>query len=454
MFFDIVIVGGGPAGVITATTAKSVYPDKTVCVIKHIGDGVIPCAIPYMMNTLDDPSKNVMPDTPLEKAGVSVFVDQALELKPEDKKLHLISGKEVSYDKLVLATGAQPVMPPIPGVEKSGVFTIRKSLADMRNLREMARQAKSLVIIGGGFIGVEFADELAQNNDLKIHLVEMLPSLLGTAFDDEFCDDIQSILTKNGVNVLTNSAVKSIEGKDRVEEVVLVDGKRLEADLVLLSAGAKPANEMAARAGLKLTDNGSIWVDEYMRSSRADVFSVGDCAVKRDFFTRREVPVWLASTATAEARIAGTNLYKIRVLRQIQGTISAFSTQIGDVAFGSAGLTRNYCEKEGFCCVSATAEAPDRHPGMLPGARSMRVKLTFSARSGILLGGQVSGGSSVGELINVIALAIQKKMTVREMDMMQIATHPLLTSAPTVHPLIIAAHQVLAKFREIAPAVY
>ena len=150
-------------------------------------------------------------------------------------------------------------------------------------------------------------------------------------------------------------------------------------------------------------------MDDYMRTSAEGVFAVGDCALKRDFFTRRAVPVWLASTATAEARVAGINIYGIRVIRQIQGTIAAFSTKIGNRSFASAGMTCRACEKEGFRYLSATSTAPDRHPGTLPGASALKLKLVFSDRSGILLGGQISGGSSVGELINVIALGIQKR---------------------------------------------
>ncbi len=155
----------------------------------------------------------------------------------------------------------------------------------------------------------------------------------------------------------------------------------------------------------------------------------------------------VASTATAEARIAGTKIYGIRVLRKIQGTIAAFSTRIGNVSFASAGFTARVCEQEKFCWISATATAPDRHPGTLSGSSELRVKLIFADRSGVILGAQVSGGPSVGELINAVALAIQKKVTVRKLDMMQIATHPLFTSAPTVQPLVNAAHQALAKLR-------
>ena len=142
--------------------------------------------------------------------------------------------------------------------------------------------------------------------------------------------------------------------------------------------------------------------------------------------------------------MAGTNLYGIRVVRQIQGTVAAFSTCINGKAFASAGMTCRTCESEGFRYVTATSQAPDRHPGVLPGAAILTVKLIFADRSGLMLGGQVSGGPSAGELINIIALAIQKKVTVRELDMMQIATHPLLGPAPTVHPLINAAHLALS----------
>ncbi len=447
MNVNVIVVGGGPAGVITALTAKSVYPDKSVCVIKEIGDGVIPCSIPYMMQTLSDPKQNIAGNMPLEKAGIEVKTAKVVSFDGRKHTVTLGDGDVLGYEKLVLATGTEVVMPPIRGVDLDGVYTIRKSLSAMTALREKVHAAGNVVIIGGGFIGAEFADELSRIENVNVHLVESMPRLLYTAFDDEFCDVVSEILSKQGVSLHLNSRVASIDGDKGVKSVTLDSGEQLPADLVLVSIGARPSNMLAKKAGLLIAENSSIWVDDYMRTSVEDVFAVGDCALKRDFFTRKAAPVWLASTATAEARNAGTNIYGIRVLHQIQGTVAAFSTQIGGFSLASAGMTSRACEKEGFRVVSATAEAPDRHPGMLPGASIMKVKLFFSDRSGIILGGQVSGGPSVGELINVIALAIQKKVTVREMDMMQIATHPLLTSAPTVHPLINAAHQALAKLR-------
>ena len=449
MNLNVIVIGGGPAGIITALTAKSVYPDKSVCLIKDIGDGVIPCAIPYMVHTLKDPNQNAMGNTPLDKAGVDVIVGKVISFNPEAHSVTLASAQVLYYERLVLATGTEPVLPPISGIEKEGVFTIRKSLSAMVELREKVHEAKSVVIIGGGFIGAEFADELSHGPKTNVHLIEIMPKILVAAFDDEFCDEVANMLGSKGIHIHCENRVVSIDGNSQVESVTLENGGKIQADMVLVSIGAKPASDLAQKAGLRIVENGSIWVDEYMRTDAEDVFAVGDCAVKRDFFTRKAAPVWLASTATAEARNAGTNIYGIRVLHQIQGTISAFSTKIGGVSFASAGLTCRACQKEGFRYVTATAVAPDRHPGMLPGASELKVKLIFADRSGIILGGQVSGGPSVGELINMIALAIQKKVTVRELDMLQIATHPLLTSAPTVHPLIMSAHQALAKLRAV-----
>jgi NADPH-dependent 2,4-dienoyl-CoA reductase/sulfur reductase-like enzyme len=275
----------------------------------------------------------------------------------------------------------------------------------------------------------------------------MMPKLMMAAFDDEFCDRIESELSKSGVILHAGKRALSIDGGTDVASVTLDDGEKIPADLVLIGIGGKPDTALARSAGLRVTSRGSIWVDSYMRTSVDNVFAVGDCALKRDFFTRHEVPIQLASTATTEARIAGTNIYGIRVLRQIQGTIAAFSTRIGNVSYASAGFTARVCGNEKFRWISATATAPDRHPGTLAGSSELTVKLIFADRSGIILGAQMSGGSSVGELINTVALAIQEKVTVRELDMMQIAIHPLLTSAPTVHPLINAAHQALAELR-------
>ncbi len=255
MEFNVVIIGGGPAGIITALTAKSVNPEKSVCVIKEIGDGVIPCAIPYMMNTLADPKQNAMGDLPLNNAGIQVVVGKAVALDKAAHTVALESGESLSYERLVLATGTEAVMPPIAGVNKKGVFIIQKSMSAMTALREEVGKAKNIVIIGGGFIGAEFADELSKIPGKEIHVIEIMPKLLYAAFDDEFCDEVYQVLDSAAVRVHLSSGVVSIDGQEKAASVALEGGESIPADMVLVSIGARPSIDLAKTAGLRITDN-------------------------------------------------------------------------------------------------------------------------------------------------------------------------------------------------------
>ena len=274
MDVNVIIVGGGPADIITALTAKSIYPEKSVFLIKDIGDSVIPCAIPYMMHTLNDPKQNEMGNLPLEKAGIDILVGKVVSLDISKRAVTMESGQIHSYERLVLATGTKSVIPPIPGAEKEGVYTIKKSMSAMTMLREKVHKAKQVVIIGGGFIGAEFADELSRVSGLDVHLIEIMPKLLYTAFDDEFCNEVSQALGSTGVNLHTSKRVVSINGNSRVESVTLEGGETISADMVLISIGAKPSIDLAEEAGLRITDNGSIWVDDYMQTDADGIFAV------------------------------------------------------------------------------------------------------------------------------------------------------------------------------------
>ncbi|MBU0574019.1 MAG: FAD-dependent oxidoreductase, partial [Candidatus Margulisbacteria bacterium] len=298
---------------------------------------------------------------------------------------------------------------------------------------------KNVLIIGGGFIGVEFADELAGVKGLNVSLVEFLPDLLMNSFDPEFGKMVEEKLSARGVNLLLGKKVEEIIGKDSVEGVLLSGGEKVPVDLIVLGIGASPSVELAKKAGLEMVKGKSIWVDEYMRTSDSDIFAVGDCAAKKDFFTRKSLPVMLASTATAEARVAGSNLYKLQVIRENKGTIAIYSTYVDGLVLGSAGLTEASAKREGFDIAVGKAEAPDKHPASMPGAKLIKVKLIFSKQSGILMGGQVAGGCSAGEMINIIGLAIQKRVLVTELETLQMATHPYLTAPPTTYPIVLAA---------------
>jgi NADH oxidase (H2O2-forming) len=248
-----------------------------------------------------------------------------------------------------------------------------------------------------------------------------------------------------GVKLYTGHKVTQITGDGQVKGVKLDDQTEVPADLVIISIGAKPNVKLAEDAGLTIGYSGAIWVDEYLRTTEPDIFAVGDCAEKKDFFTRKVAPVMLASTACAEARIAGANLYQLRVVRDNRGTLATFSTRLGGTTLAAAGLTESRAKEEGFKFVVGSAKTVNRHPGSLPDAKPIQVKLIFSENSLTLLGGQVAGAQESGEVINLIALALQNRMTATQLETLQVATHPLRTSAPTVYPLVTATMQAIAQ---------
>ncbi|MGC8842334.1 MAG: FAD-dependent oxidoreductase [bacterium] len=442
---DVLIVGAGPAGLVCALTARRSYPDKKVVVVKKVQNSCVPCGIPYMFHSLKNPRDNYLSMEALEKNQVEVIIDEVVNIDRASKIVATKSGEEICYEKLVLAMGSLPIMPRIPGIEKKGIFPIHKDLDYLVNCVEEVKKAKSVLIVGGGFIGVEIADELSKVDGLSVYLIELFPHLLANSFDPEFSELVEEKLRNNGVELLLNTKVIEFVGNEKVEGAKLDNGQTLKVDAVILAVGAIPNTKIATDSGLDLGRGKGIWVDEYMRTSDPDVFAIGDCAGKRDFFTRKDCAVMLASTATAEARIAGANLYRLKVIRENKGTIAIYSTYVDGLVLGSAGLTEISAQKEGFDIVVGNAQAVDKHPGTLPGANRVKVKLIFSRESGVLMGGQVAGGASAGEMINIIGLAIQQRVSAVELDTMQIATHPYLTSAPTVYPIIAAAQDAMSK---------
>ena len=442
---DILVIGGGPAGIISAVTARKYYPNKNITLMKSVGDGVIPCGIPYMFASLKSPEENKLGNAPLEKNDIEVIVDEAISVDRQEKIVVTKTNDQYGYKKLILAMGSLPIIPAIPGIDKKGVYPIHKNMACLKSAIEEIKKTQNVLIIGGGFIGVEFADEISKIDGLNVSLVEVLPNLLAHSFDSEFSVLAEQMLESNGVALMTGVCVEEILGTEKVERVRLSDGREIPVDTIILGVGGMPDAKLAINAGLDLGKGKGIWVDEYMRTSDPDIFAVGDCAGKRDFYTRKDAPVMLASTATAEARIAGANLYQLKVVRENKGTIAIYSTYIDGMVLGSAGLTENSAQNEGFEIVTGIADGVDKHPATLPGANKIKVKLIFSERSGIILGGQVAGGTSCGEIINLIGVAIQKRMSFAELETLQMATHPYLTSAPTVYPIVIAAQDASHK---------
>jgi NADH oxidase (H2O2-forming) len=365
----------------------------------------------------------------------------------EEKKVETKSGQSIGYDKLIFATGSKPLIPSfIAGYDLPGVEYIHKSYYSMKALKEKTDAVENIIVIGGGFIGVEVAEQLSKSGK-NVFLVEREAHCLSKAFSEDACLETEKKIIDSGINLYTGRSVEKIVGSSNgVEGVILDDGTELKAGVVIASIGYKPNVGLAKDAGLRLDSNEAIIVDNYLRTGEQDVYAVGDCAGTRGFITGLVNNVMLASTATAEARTLAYNLFSIKIRRNMAGTISVFSTEINGKSFASAGAIEQKAQKANIQYVLGRFQDVDRHPGTFKDTSELRIKLVVSPADGVILGGEICGGKSVGELINVIALAIQKSVTVYELISFQIGTHPLLTGAPTKYALIKAAENAMENF--------
>ncbi len=447
---DVLIVGGGASGLQGAITTKSTYPQKEVVLIRKEEKVLIPCGIPYIFGTLEDSDKNILPDKLLTSAGVEIVIDEVVDIKVDDHAVHTKEGEVFVYNKLILALGSIPTRPKwLKGAELENVFTIPKNKVYLDAMVQKISTAKNIVVIGAGFIGVEVSDEL-NKKDFNVTLVEIEKTILNKAFDEEFGKIAQEHLSERGVNLVTGAGVSEIIGKDgKVTHIILSTGEKLEADAVVLSMGYAPNTAIAAKAGIELNEFGFIRTCEYMRviPCSNDIVAVGDCAEKRDFVTRKVDRTMLASTGCAEARTAGMNLFTLSPCKPFTGTIAIYSTAIGEHAFGTAGITEVRAIQEDFAIMSGSFTGMDTHPGNLSHSHKQTVKLIVAADCGMILGGEVYGGYSTGELTNAIGFLIQNRVTVKALLTMQIGTQPLLTGSPAGYPLIKAAEVIVKNMR-------
>lgn len=446
---NVLIIGGGASGLQAAISAKTNYPDKSVVVVRKEKNVLVPCGIPYIFGSLHSTDKNILPDKMLTNIGVEIKIAEVTNVDLENNICHLSNKEKLYFEKLIFATGSIPTIPKwLKGGDLENVFTIPKDKFYLDEMHTKLKDLKRVVTIGAGFIGVEMSDEL-NKVDRDVTLVEIEDSILNRAFDKEFGDKAEELLVSRGVKVITGKGVKEIVGKDgKVQKVILTTGEELDADAVVLSMGYVPNTKLAEKSGLELNKYGFIRTCEYMRvDGYSDIFAVGDCAEKRDFLTRKLCATMLASTACAEARIAGMNLYELSPCKSFSGTIAIYDTAIGETAFGTAGLIESKAKEENFSVVVGSFTGIDKHPGTLEGTHEQTVKLIVASDCGMILGGEVYGGTSTGELTNAIGFLIQSYANIKTLLSAQIGTHPLLTGSPAAYPLIKAAEVVAKKLK-------
>lgn len=446
--YDVVVIGGGPSGIVTAVTTRKQHPEKKVLMITEFAKGVVPCGIPYVFHKLGDIAKNLMGPKPFVDAGGEVMVGWAEKIDVEKRTIAVSNGEIIGFDRLVLATGSSPTVPTfIPGHDfTEGLAYVPKSYDSIFALKEKVNQARKIIVLGSGFTAVELAEQIAQEPGKEVHLIYRAEHCLRRSFGVEIAKLVDESIAQAGVNMHPSSQIAEIVGTGSTATGIrLDDGQTLDADLVIVAMGYKPNSRLAVESGLAVNEHGAVVVDNYLRTGVEGIFAVGDCAQCVGFITGRNQQIMLASTGAAEARILGHNLYSMRIKRNFPGTLSVFSTELTGRTFAAAGVTVDQARDAGIEFVVGQFQDVDRHPGSLPDVSPVGARIFVSPGDGQIIGGELFGSKSVGEMINTLALAIQKNVTVYELISFQLGTHPLLTTAPTKPILVKAAENAIAQ---------
>jgi pyruvate/2-oxoglutarate dehydrogenase complex dihydrolipoamide dehydrogenase (E3) component len=450
---DVLVIGGGPAGGVSAVTAKMNHPNKKILVVREQEVQLVPCAIPYVFGkTLGCSEKDVSSCAMAEEMGISTLVGEVKDIDINQKTAYCCDNK-ISFEKLIFATGSTPFVHASleHSLELEGVFTIAKNKTFIDKLDAYAKDKKEIVIVGSGFIGVEVALEFASKGK-NVTVIGGSKHILQNAFDLEVAEQAEELMLEAGVKYIGKDRVSKIidkNGDNIVNAVELKSGKIVDTQIVILATGYKPNTTLAKKSGISLGYYGGIWVDEYMRTQNHDVFAVGDCSSRRDFITKEPSKVMLASTSSAEGRIAGTSLYGIEYLKGFSGTIAIFSTMLNKTAFASAGVTEDEAKAANIDVVVGTFSGVNRHPATIPGAHKQFVKLIAMKHGGQIIGGQIVGGEEAGEMINIVGHIIESHHDVYKVMSMQVATQPMLTAAPTSYPIVMASVVIVQKIKNI-----
>jgi len=399
------------------------------------------CGLPYYVGDVITDEKDLFIATPeLFKRRFNIEVRLQSEVRSIDREKHEIevrngeTGKvyREKYDALVLAPGATPVRPPIPGIDLPGIFSLR-TIPDSRQIREQiaGRKAKRAVVVGGGFIGLEMTENLVRR-DLSVTIVEMLAQVM-PPIDPEMAVPIQEHLTANGVSLCLGDGVSGFEKgpEGNTISVITKSGARHVCDMVLLAIGVRPETTLAKEAGLEIGQLGGIRVDDQMHTSDERIWAVGDAVEARNFVGGEWSLVPLAGAANRQGRIAAdVILGREARFRGIQGTMVC---QVFDVTVAATGMSERSLNRGKARGREGHYEKiylhPGHHVGYYPGAKPITMKLIFSTEDGKILGAQAVGQEGVEKRIDVIAMAIQKGATVFDLEEAELCYAPQFGAA-------------------------
>lgn len=342
---------------------------------------------------------------------------------------------EEPYDQLVIATGAEPLRPPIPGIEAGGILGIQTLEDGLIAQRVLDEDPASAVVVGGGYIGLEMAEALVMRG-IPVTLVEQAEQPMRT-LDPEMGALVADALRGVGVDLRLGESVEAFESRDgRVTGVVTMDGV-VRADVVILGLGTRPRSSLAERAGVPVGETGGILTDARMRTKVDGVWAAGDCVETFHRVSRRPVAIALGTHANKQGRVAGINLGGGDAA--FPGVVGTAISKICEVEVARTGLNRREAAEAGFSIEEVTLDSRTR-AGYFPGAEKMTIKLIAEAGTGRLLGGQIVGGAGSAKRIDVLATCLWNEMTVHDIQGMDLSYAPPF--APVWDPVLIAARQL------------
>jgi NADPH-dependent 2,4-dienoyl-CoA reductase/sulfur reductase-like enzyme len=429
----LVIIGGSDAGISAALRAREVsptaevdmiladaYPNYSICGLPFYLSGEI-----YDWHTLAHRTRK-----DIEAAGIRLHLnEEATNVGIADKRVRTRSTdgetRQYSYDRLVIATGAAPVRPPVDGIGLPNVFVLHTMNECFALHRHLERGVRSAVIVGGGYIGLEMADAL-RHRGIEVTLIEQLPAIMRTV-DRAIAVRVESLLRRYGVVVKTGIAVESFSMKSERVSVKCSGGVGVEADLALVVVGVRPQSDLAKSCGVLTNARGAILVDRGMRTNFPEVFAAGDCTVTWHHLLERDVYLPLGTTAHKQGRVAGENALDGH--SRFAGTLGTQAVKLFDKVVAATGLREEDARSLGFNPLAVEITAFD-HKAYYPGATEMIVRLVGDADTGSLLGAQLFGayGKEVSKRIDTVATALHHRMRVADLNELDLSYTPPLSS--------------------------
>ncbi len=444
--YEIVVIGGGPAGI---TLSKMLGKKFKMAVIRPEDHSMIYCALPYAIEGLITNEKTFKEDSLVLDAGAELIRSKVKTVDFDNKTLKLENDEELSYEKLIIATGATPFMPPIPGIDLEGV-TGFKTADDLIWIEDkLDKDVNNAVVVGAGAIGIELAQALAFKG-INVNLIDMAGSVLPNMLDEELSEKLRFEMINKGVNFIGNARVTELRGKKFVEEVVMDSGKIIkfqseeenkQTGIVIFAVGMKPEVDFLKDSPLEIDKQGIV-INDKMETNIPNVYAVGDCTQFYSGIDQKTLSGKLATNAVPMSKILGFNL--LGQNRTYKGFFNGAATKVGKYYLGSTGFTEKIAKQRGFDVICGYSEVTTKFP-IMPTKKNKRMKLVVDKKSHRVLGAQIVSGEPVIGRIDLLTYSIQKGSTVEELAELSYASQPHQSFYPAANIVVLASEEVIKK---------